>query len=206
MTALGHSFRRALFLSLLRAVDATTRKRLVGEENRALAKAMSPLGSCVMIVWHGHTLSGILAGRGHDLCCLTNGSKDGQIAAEACHAVGWHTIQVIRRDRDKTFAALGPHLEQGRDVLIAGDASRGPPFKMKPGALLLARRYNVPIVPVHCRTNRAVVVSGVWDRHLLPLPGATIELRFGEPVFVDRESPLSREAQLEALEALLPTW
>ena len=125
---------------------------------------------------------------------------------EACRAVGWQTIPVIRRQREKTFDSLGDHLKQGRDVLIAPDASRGPPFKMKVGALLLARRYNIPIVPVRFRVNRAVVVPGVWDRHLLPLPGTTVELHFEEPVYVDHESPLSLDAQIKALEERLPTW
>jgi lysophospholipid acyltransferase (LPLAT)-like uncharacterized protein len=68
----------------------------------------------------------------------------------------------------------------GRSIFLLPDA--GAPYGVvKPGVVSIARACAVPVVPVHVRCSRAFVV-GRTLRHLVPLPGAEITVRFGDPI------------------------
>jgi lysophospholipid acyltransferase (LPLAT)-like uncharacterized protein len=73
-----------------------------------------------------------------------------------------------------------------RSIFLLPDAG-GPYGKVKPGIVAIARACGVPVVPVRVRCDRAIVV-GRRLRHVVPLPGATIDVDFGEPIppdFID---------------------
>jgi hypothetical protein len=80
--------------------------------------------------------------------------------------------------------------------VINPDGPKGPAWKFKPGALLLAQLSQRPIVPMTYFASRAWKVS--WDGFVIPKIGSRIVIAVGAPVYIARG--LSAEA-LEALQA-----
>jgi hypothetical protein len=105
------------------------------------------------------------------------------------------------------LAALKEVRTKGRHVVLTVDGPRGPRHQAKPGAVFLASKAGVPILPVRVRISRAKIFEKAWDKFQLPLPFARCEAIYGEPYQVPEKldaSTLAAEqdrltAKLEAL-------
>ena len=80
------------------------------------------------------------------------------------------------------LGVLAEALRRGESVVLAVDGPAGPPFRVKPGCLELARDVGVPLIPVgyHSRWGRAV--PGRWDHSLLVTPFDRVVFEFGAPI------------------------
>ena len=68
--------------------------------------------------------------------------------------------------------------------MITPDGPRGPRFKFKPGAILLAQMSGRPILPMAFAASRAWLIK--WDKFVLPVPFARIVIAVGAPRYVPR--------------------
>jgi lysophospholipid acyltransferase (LPLAT)-like uncharacterized protein len=161
--------------------------RILGAEHIDAALARSP--SFIPVYWHQHQLfcAKYLFDRraaGLKLGVLISPSVDGEFGALIVRRLGG---EVIRGSSTHTGArALRDFYEalvhEGISPVIAPDGPRGPPWKFKPGALLLAQLSQRPIVPLSYCASRAWKIS--WDRFVIPKFGARIVIAVGEPVYV----------------------
>jgi lysophospholipid acyltransferase (LPLAT)-like uncharacterized protein len=189
-------------LALMRAVVGWCKVvKIVGEEHITAALARSP--SFIPVYWHQHQLfcAKYLFDRrdlGVKLGVLISPSVDGEFAAIIVHNLGG---EVIRGSSSHTGARALRDFYQalvhdGISPVIAPDGPKGPPWKFKPGALMLAQLSQRPIIPVSYFASRAWKIS--WDRFVIPKIGARIVIAVGEPVYV----PKGLDAQgLERLQA-----
>lgn len=99
-----------------------------------------------------------------------------------------------------TARRLGDLGRIGFSVVVTPDGPWGPHRVAKPGALLVARRAGVPILPVAVRARPSIRLPR-WDRQLLPLPFARLDLVAGTPMAVPAAGPL--RPLLAALQAAL---
>jgi lysophospholipid acyltransferase (LPLAT)-like uncharacterized protein len=67
---------------------------------------------------------------------------------------------------------------------ITPDGPRGPPWKFKPGAVLLAQLSGRPMIPLSYAASRAWKIK--WDRFVIPYPFSRIAIAVGEPVYVPK--------------------
>jgi len=65
---------------------------------------------------------------------------------------------------------------------ITPDGPRGPPWKFKPGAVLLAQLSGRPMIPLSYAASHAWKIK--WDRFVIPWPLSRIVIAVGEPVYV----------------------
>jgi lysophospholipid acyltransferase (LPLAT)-like uncharacterized protein len=70
----------------------------------------------------------------------------------------------------------------GVSPAITPDGPRGPPWKFKPGAVLLAQLSGRPMIPLSYAASGAWKIK--WDRFIIPYPLAKIAIAVGEPVYV----------------------
>ena len=202
-----------LALGLIRAWWFTCRVvRIEGLEHLEAALARAP--SLVPCYWHQHQLyCGKLLveqrARGLVPGWLISPSVDGELGAMMVRRFGG---AVIRGSSTHTGArALRDYyqalVKDNVSPVITPDGPRGPRFKFKPGALLLAQMSGRPILPMAYAASRAWLIK--WDRFVIPVPGARIAIAIGEPVYVPRvidAASLERlqdqmEQQLKALYA-----
>ncbi len=68
--------------------------------------------------------------------------------------------------------------------VVTPDGPRGPRFKFKPGAILLAQMSGRPILPMAYAASRAWLVK--WDKFVIPVPFSKVVIAIGPPKYVPR--------------------
>jgi hypothetical protein len=168
--------------ALCRIIEVTGAEHL-GE---ALAKAPS----LVPCYWHQHQLycaKYLLQQRARmKVGWLISPSVDGELGAMMVRRLGAH---VIRGSSTHTGArALRDYyqalVKEDISPVITPDGPKGPRFKFKPGAILLAQMSGRPILPMAYAASRAWRIK--WDRFVIPVPFSRITIAIGPPRYVPR--------------------
>jgi lysophospholipid acyltransferase (LPLAT)-like uncharacterized protein len=160
---------------------------VAGAENLAPVLAKAP--SFIPVYWHQHQLFCIrqllsMRAKGVKLGFLISPSVDGEIGAMIVRRMGGEVIRGssshtgARALRDYYTALVQDHVSPA----ITPDGPRGPPWKFKPGAVLLAQLSQRPIIPMAYAASRAWKIQ--WDQFVIPKPLARIAIAIGEPVYV----------------------
>jgi lysophospholipid acyltransferase (LPLAT)-like uncharacterized protein len=157
----------------------------------------------VLAFWHEYNLglyALAVASRG-DLphASFTTDTPRGTVIATIFESLARRPDQVVilrlpdERDRETARALtrrLGDLGAGGYSLVVTPDGPWGPYRVAKPGALIVARQSALPILPVAVRARPALRLTRRWDRQLLPLPFARLELIVGEPLPVPPDKPL----------------
>jgi hypothetical protein len=200
--------RRALYalavplaILIVRSWWATCRVvKVEGVEHLDAALAKAP--SLVPCFWHQHQAfcaKYLLEqhARGLAVGWLISPSVDGEIPARLLRYAGG---RVIRGSSSHTGArALRDYylalVQENVSPVITPDGPRGPRFKFKPGAILLAQMSGRPMLPLAYAASRAWLVK--WDKFVIPWPFARIAIAIGPPRYVPR---VIAAAQIEELQ------
>ncbi len=163
--------------------------RVEGAEHLEQALAGAP--SLVPCYWHQHQL---FCGkylveqrsRGLSVGWLISPSVDGELGAMMVRRFGGH---VIRGSSSHTGArALRDYyqalVQDNVSPVVTPDGPRGPRFKFKPGAILLAQMSRRPVLPMAYAASHAWLVK--WDKFVIPLPFSRIVIAIGPPRYVPR--------------------
>ena len=167
-----------------------------------LEGALARAPSLVPCYWHQHQL---YCGkylveqreRGLTVGWLISPSVDGELGAMMVRRFGG---AVIRGSSTHTGArALRDYyqalVQQDISPIITPDGPRGPRFKFKPGALLLAQMSGRPILPMSYAASRAWRIK--WDRFVIPVPFSRIVIAIGPPCYVPRVTDSAALARLQ---------
>ncbi len=175
---------------------------------RHLDEALAEAPSFIPCYWHQHQLfcgKYLLEQRARGLTVgwLVSPSVDGELGAmlvrrlEGAVIRGSSTHTGARALRDYYHALVKENISP----VITPDGPRGPRFRFKPGAILLAQMSGRPIVPMAYAASRAWLVH--WDKFVIPKPLARVALAIGPPRHVPRVTDaaglerLQREMELE---------
>jgi lysophospholipid acyltransferase (LPLAT)-like uncharacterized protein len=171
-----------------------------GAEN--ISTALERATSFIPVYWHQHQLLCVkplleMRDAGVKLGFLISPSVDGEIGAMLVRKLG---AEVIRGSSSHTGArALRDYYQalahQGISPAITPDGPRGPPWKFKPGAILLAQMSQRPMIPMAYAASRAWQIQ--WDRFVIPKPFARTAIVIGPPVYVGKGLDADGLAQLQ---------
>src|SRR5436305_10990535 len=174
---------------------------VLGVENLDAALAKAP--SVVPCYWHQHQLfcaRYLLEQRARGLTVgwLISPSVDGELGAMMVRQLGGGVIRgssthTGARSLRDYYQAL---VKEALAPVITPDGPRGPRFKFKPGAILLAQMSGRPMLPMAYAASRAWLVK--WDKFVIPVPFARIVIAIGAPRYVPR---VTDAAGLERLQA-----
>lgn len=125
---------------------------------------------------------------------------DGLASRALTHAssewLGFERFVFARRSSTPPREQIAEYVRSaGRSIFLLPD-SGGPYGVVKPGIVAIARACGVPVVPVRVRCDRALVV-GRTLRHVVPLPGSTIDIAFGDPIPPERVDQAACQAALD---------
>jgi hypothetical protein len=183
---------------IIKGVALTLRLEVIGREQY---EQFSRTGRSVLFVfWHNRLLYACYYLRRERLTMMISKSRDGDLIAAVARRFG---IQSIRgsssRDGIRAVGELAERIRGGENGGITPDGPRGPRYVLQPGALLLARKAGVPIVPVSISFSRKKIFQS-WDRFRFPYPFARAVLLFGKPFPVPGDA---RGEKMDALKAAL---
>ena len=158
--------------------------------------------SLVFAIWHDELFAPTYLHRDEGVVAVVSSSNDGEILARVMQRLGYGMAR--GSSSRQGLRALLNAMKQiasgsnGRHVVLTVDGPRGPRHQAKPGAIYIASKAGIPIMPVRVRVNRAKIFTKAWDRFKLPLPGARCEVIYGEPYNVPQKmdsSTLKKEQE-----------
>ncbi|HET8902343.1 MAG TPA: lysophospholipid acyltransferase family protein, partial [Holophagaceae bacterium] len=209
-------FRAIPFLGayLLKLWMGTLRVRMEGFE--AVQDLVDRDERFVLAFWHRRLVMMPLAypfirrsaaGEDRGVAILASDSRDGERSTATWAYFRIHAVRgTASDDGAKALVRMIRAVKDGWDFGITPDGPRGPRQQLKPGVIALARKTGAWVVPVCVAADRAITLK-TWDRMVLPLPFATVTVRYGQPT---RHAPKGDDeaegARLEAAMNALETW
>ena len=166
---------------LMFALGWTWRVRTYGRE-WMLARAPGD-SRLIITLWHGQLLP-ISWSQRQPTRAIISEHRDGELIA---HLVGKLGIGSVRgsttRGGARALLECVRALREGSDIAITPDGPRGPRHSFAPGALIVAYRAHVPIVPIGVHIDRAWRLRS-WDQFEVPKPFARVTVVYGSPLEV----------------------
>lgn len=158
----------------------------------------------VLAFWHRHLLLMRYAYRGDRMTVMSSRSRDGEIMVQALRRLGISTVRgSTTRGAVAGLREIVRAARAGSDLGFTPDGPRGPARKVQPGVLFAAAMAGIPILPVSLAATRQRALP-TWDELVLPLPGARVEVVYGDPIEIpDAHDAANWAPRLEsALDAL----
>lgn len=151
----------------------------------------------IAAIWHYSVLFAMQRMRGGNWAAMVSSSDDAEYVARFLQGLGFDTVRGSRNRRGVAAlkAMVSMVKDQGRSAAIVADGSQGPALIAQAGAILLASKTGVPILPIAFAADQYWSFNS-WDRTMVPKPFARLVVCFGEPLAVPAK--LSSE-QLERL-------
>lgn len=138
----------------------------------------------IFAFWHGRQLFLPFVRRKDALDALISQSKDGEYIAGIISFFGIGSIRgSSSHGGRRALVQIMRSLKCGRLVAITPDGPRGPQKSVRPGVIFVAKKMQVPIVPIAFAARRKKVILG-WDEYLVPYPFNKIAVTYGEPYYV----------------------
>ena len=153
------------------------------------AQAMRESGKpYIFVMFHGRQFPLMPYARAVPMVVLTSLSDLGWLESRFLRVFGAETERgSTTRGGARALIQLRRRLEEGKVVTISVDAPRGPHEYVKAGAVFLARKTGVPLVPGGGAFHPAMRLRGSWDRSFVPVPFSRVVLVIGDPIHVRQD-------------------
>ncbi len=143
----------------------------------------------VCVLWHEEVFSVAWAYREHTPHTLASLGDAGEVIARMLQLCGYVVLRggsgAKSRRRGQVLSEMIEHMRKTPRVLygITVDGSNGPPYKLKRGAIVIARECKKPLLVVRTWARRNIRLP-TWDRMAVPLPFNVIHQYARGPFFV----------------------
>ena len=160
-----------------------------GEEN--ITKLVNKNEPFVMVSWHGKILTVFHYFANKNYIGLASLNKDAELIARVGELVGYSFVRgSSSRGGSGAYGDMIRLLQMpSTKIIITPDGPQGPEHVPKPGAIRLAQKTGVPIVPVIGDAKRSWVFKN-WHNFYLSKPFSPIRLVVGKPVYFKPEEDL----------------
>jgi len=171
------------------AVSLWCRTLRYTRSNYESCQAVRSQGPAVFSLWHDELLAPCYLHRREGAIAVVSQSRDGEILAQVLERLGYRLARgsSTRGGLRAIRQALALLREFEKDVVLTVDGPKGPRHVVKEGAVYLAHKAGVPLVPIRVVVSRAKCFHRAWDRFQLPLPGARCEIRYGRPYTIEAQ-------------------
>jgi len=168
------------FYLFIMVINKTLRLKIIGADK---FYSLNNAGkNIVFVFWHQATFIPLYHYRNRKACLLTMKSVKGEVLARMCERLGYQVTRLATEDDAKGFRQMLNLIKEGYDSNLAVDGPDGPIFKMKPGAIFLAKKLGNPILPVVAAARPAWTLFWRWDKYFVPWPFAKALILFGDPI------------------------
>lgn len=183
-----------LYVAYMRLVWATS--RIEGRDRFTLNRIAAEHDGAVALLWHeevftvafGYPYIGI---RGHTLASV---GESGEVIARMLRRCGYVVFRGgsssgPTRRRVGVLDDMIEHMRRTPMVVygLTVDGSKGPPYRMKTGGIVIARDCDKPIALVRTWYQRCVRLR-TWDRMAIPLPFNVIRYYLRGPYHVPADA------------------
>lgn len=155
-----------------------------------LEAADGRLGHALYALWHEFLLPLSVLHAAQGAAVLVSRHRDGEILARVLHRLGYLAVRgSTTRGGVAGLRAMIQASREGRPVGFTPDGPRGPRRCCQPGIIHAAAATELPVVPVGAAATSGWRLRS-WDRFLVPAPGATIIVSYGDPIVITEPQEL----------------
>jgi len=135
--------------------------------------------------WHSRLLGLCYTHRFRNIGIMVSRSFDGDWIARIVTHLGYRVFRGSA-SKDGVPALLQMLKSKNSDLSLTVDGPRGPAEKVKPGAISLASKGRLPIVPITYLASRAWRLKS-WDRFMIPKPFSVVTVVYGRHIAVSED-------------------
>ncbi|MBI5599417.1 MAG: lysophospholipid acyltransferase family protein [Deltaproteobacteria bacterium] len=145
-------------------------------------------GQIILAFWHGRLMMMPYSYPGNGITVLVSLHRDGELVARTVRYFG---IKSVRGSSTRGWFAgikgLLKSVHAGGDIAITPDGPKGPALRAQMGAVQIAARTALPIIPMAFGASKKKTFKS-WDSFLVPLPFSKGVFISGEPITVSRDA------------------
>jgi len=161
--------------------------RIEGKEKEQETLSLSG-GRAIYSAWHQRMSYLLYYFRSRHVTVMVSQSRDGEYAARI---MGWFGLKIIRgsstRGGTRALVAIIRRLKRGENGGMVADGPLGPAREAKIGAVIMAYKSGIPLMPLSWSADRCWVMNS-WDRFMIPKPFARVVVCCGEPLWIPTET------------------
>ena len=139
----------------------------------------------VLAFWHGTMIIPWYIHRKKNFVALTSKSKDGDMLANLLRH--WKYVVVRGSSSKGGNVALGIMVDYAKNkcsIAITPDGPKGPIHKLKPGAVITAKKSNVPLVLMGIGVSRKKILKS-WDKFEIPNFFSKVKVVYSDAIYID---------------------
>lgn len=149
--------------------------------------------------WHYSIIYTFYFLRRYSATVMVSASRDGEYIARLAGEFGFDTVRGSKNHKGVgALKAILRAVRDGDSGAIVADGSQGPPRVAQPGAILLASRTGVPVVPMAWSASGHYIVKS-WDRTAIPRLFSSVDFFYGEPLYVPQKLTAEETEQYRVL-------
>jgi hypothetical protein len=173
---------------------------------KSILKAYDEGRSIVGAIWHQDVILVPFTFRNYNVVTMVSKSDQGEIMATIVKRMGFIPVRGgSSMAGSDALSEVIDYIRSNEKILfgITVDGSRGPKYKVKKGAIVIAKESGAPIYPVKAWAKRKILLP-TWDNTIVPLPFNEFVFFIGEPLRVDSSATMEEiERKRQELEDAL---
>lgn len=167
----------------IRLLIITLRIKIINGE--AISNLVREKKNFVAAFWHGSMMIGWFLHRSGNAAALVSQSKDGDVLAAILEKWSYNVVRgSSSTGGSDALTAMIFLMREDYSLIITPDGPRGPICKMKAGAVITAKRSNVPFFLVGIGIKNKIILKS-WDRFEVPKPFSKVVAIYSDPIFID---------------------
>ncbi len=173
---------------ITQGVTALCKSLKITVQNRGTIETLkSEKQNFVLAFWHGTMLLPWYLHGSPSFAALTSKSKDGDLLAKILRK--WN-YEVVRGSSsvggDVALGIMIDYTKNNYSIAITPDGPRGPRHEFKAGAVITAKKANVPIVLAGVGYKKRKVLKN-WDKFEVPFFFSSAKIIYSDPIYVSKE-------------------
>ena len=187
------------------AVDVLCKSlRIKIENGDAVQKLIDEKKNFVVAFWHGSMLLGWFLHKDRNFAALVSKSKDGDLLSNVL--TKWN-FEVARGSSHvgggEALIILLKSAEEGYSIAITPDGPTGPIYKMKPGAVITAKKSKIPLFLLGIANSKKRKLKS-WDGFEIPKFFSKSVAVYSDPITIDENLSYDETSiKIEECEELL---
>jgi len=151
----------------------------------------------VMAFWHRTMLIPWYLGRDKNFSGLVSASKDGDILTTLLNKWNYSVVRGSSSVGGKiSLESTINNAINGKCISITPDGPRGPIFKMKAGAVVIAKKAGIPLILCGINFNNRWIFNKSWDKMEIPKFFSSVNVVFSEPIMIDKDLSYEKTSEM----------
>lgn len=166
--------------------------------SEAINKFYNEKQNFVLAFWHGTMLVPWFIHRNKNFAAIVSKSKDGGLLERVLKPLNYTVVRGSSHTGGSiALGILVDYAKNEKSIAITPDGPKGPPRKLKAGAVIAAKRAKIPLVLLGAGYQKKRELSS-WDKFQVPIFFSKVNLIYSDPIYIDNE--LSYEKTSEVIE------